>query len=58
MQQGEYIDVRQLSLWLGLKTATAYKLAESGQIPSYKVGKLRRFKTSEIQEFMEKICKQ
>jgi excisionase family DNA binding protein len=51
--EGEYIDIRELSTWLKIKLPTAYKMAESGQIPSYKLGKLRRFKVSEIQEWME-----
>lgn len=57
MQQGEFIDIRQLSQWLNIKTATAYKMAEAGTIPSYKLGKLRRFKVSEIRDFMERQCK-
>jgi excisionase family DNA binding protein len=51
--EGEYIDIRQLCRWLALKQPTAYKLAESGQIPSYKIGKLRRFRVSEVRKWLE-----
>jgi excisionase family DNA binding protein len=56
--QEEYIDIKQLAAWLCIKPATGYKLAENGTIPSYKLGKLRRFKTSEIIDYLEKSCKQ
>ena len=50
--EGEYIDVKQLCAWLGLKLPTAYKMMESGEIPSYKLGKLRRLKVDEVQAWI------
>lgn len=53
----EYIDTKQLAAWLALKPQTAYRMAEAGVIPSYKLGKLRRFRVSEIEEYM-RSCKE
>lgn len=52
----EYIDIKTLSEWLCIKPATAYRMAEAGELPSYKFGRLRRFKLVEVQKWAEN-CK-
>jgi len=51
--QEEYLPVDKAALFLGMKHETLYKMALERRIPSYKVGKLRRFKMSDLVSFME-----
>lgn len=53
IKEKEYIDVRELSTWLSLKPSTAYRMAENGELPSYKLGKLRRFNLLEIEAWLK-----
>lgn len=48
-----YINAHQAAAYLSLPVNTIYKLALARQIPSYKLGKLRRFRLSEISAVME-----
>jgi len=49
----EYIDIQKLSRYLGIKVSTLYCLAAERKIPHYRVGRLLRFKKSEIDQWME-----
>ena len=48
-----YIGVEQAAAFLSLPANTVYKKALAREIPSYKFGKLRRFRLSEIAAIME-----
>lgn len=48
-----YINIDELCKFLGVKKRTAYYLVETLQIPHYRIGRLIRFKLSEIEEWME-----
>lgn len=48
-----YIAVNEAAEFLGIPPNTCYKLALSRTIPSFKAGKLRRFKRSELAAWME-----
>lgn len=48
-----YINVKTAAAFLGVPENTLYKLALSRKVPSYKAGKLRRFKLSELAAWME-----
>lgn len=48
-----YITVSEAADFLGIPTNTCYKLALNRTLPSYKAGKLRRFKRSELAAWME-----
>lgn len=54
MQNEEYINPRQLSAWLCIKLPTVYRLAKTGQIPSYKIGRQLRFRSEEINTWLER----
>ena len=49
----EFFDIQDLSVHLKIKVKTLYFLAEEDRIPHYRVGKLIRFKRSEIDAWME-----
>lgn len=49
-----YISIDELATYLKVKKRTAYYLVETLQIPHYRVGRLIRFKLSEVEEWMKK----
>jgi len=49
----EFFGIQNLSCYLDIKPKTIYSLVEENRIPHYRVGKLIRFKRSEIDEWME-----
>lgn len=52
IEKQEYETTQELSIRLNLKPPTVYKMAEQGVLPSYKIGKLRRFKISEVDDWL------
>jgi excisionase family DNA binding protein len=48
-----WLTIKELSAYLKIKDKTLYYLVERGSIPHYRVGKLVRFKQSEIDAWME-----
>ena len=48
-----FMDIKSLSDYLGMKASTLYSLVEQKKIPHYKVGRLVRFKKSDIDLWME-----
>ncbi len=49
----EFIPIDEVSQYLGIKTSTLYAMVGEKKIPHYKVGRLVRFKRSEIELWME-----
>ena len=49
----KFISVKAASAFLGIPENTLYKKALAREIPSYKAGKLRRFKVSELAAWMD-----
>lgn len=52
--QEPFIDVYDLAKFLKMKKQTAYHIVATLNIPHYRVGRLIRFKLSEIEEWMTK----
>ena len=48
-----YVNCKTAAKFLGLPENTLYKFALSRTVPSFKTGKLRRFKLSELAAWME-----
>ncbi len=48
-----FVGVRDLHERFGPPESWWYTKAESGEIPSYKLGKYRRFKLSEVEAWLE-----
>ncbi len=48
-----FVNVKTAAEFLGIPENTCYKLALARKVPSYKAGKLRRFKLSELSAWME-----
>ena len=47
------LTARELASYLRLKEQTVYKLAASGELPGFKIGKSWRFVESEVQRFIK-----
>ena len=47
-----WISVLEASVHLGVKRDTVYKWLERGQIPAHKVGRLWKFRVSEIDSWV------
>lgn len=52
--QEAFIDVVDVAKFLKIKRQTAYHFVATLDIPHYRVGKLIRFKLSEVEEWMNK----
>jgi excisionase family DNA binding protein len=50
-----YMDIEELSEYLGIKKSTLYAKVASKQIPHYKIERLVRFKKDEIDLWMESV---
>lgn len=49
----EILTVVEVANYLKLTERTVYKLAQNGEIPSFKVGKFWRFKKTDIELWIE-----
>jgi excisionase family DNA binding protein len=54
MEKG-FLNIKEVSEYLGIKKSSLYSRVEKKEIPHYKVGRLVRFKKSEIDPWMEKF---
>jgi excisionase family DNA binding protein len=50
---GEFISAEELSQWLVLGKTRTWELLASGEIPSYKIGRLRRIKKADVERYLE-----
>jgi excisionase family DNA binding protein len=50
---GEWLSPRQLQEWLGLGKTRVSELLGAGEIPSYKIGKRRIIRRSEVERWLE-----
>ena len=50
----EFLDIKGLSDYLGIKKTTLYGIVENGDLPHYRIGRLIRFRRDEVDTWMEK----
>jgi excisionase family DNA binding protein len=48
-----WLDVDAIATHLGVSAITIYRWLESGRIPAHRVGKLWRFKASEVDSWVQ-----
>lgn len=53
MQKSEYITIKEVAECLRISCPLAYKLAETGDLPGYKIGRLWRFRIREVMDWIE-----
>jgi excisionase family DNA binding protein len=54
MASQEPIDAEEAAKMLGVTARTVTRLAERGEIPGFRVGRLWKFRRSDIQEYIER----
>lgn len=47
------LTVKEAAAILGVKPGTVYLWAERGELPSYKIGALRRFRLADLDRYLE-----
>ncbi len=53
MNAEPFVDLETASAFLGVKPTWTYEQVRLGKLPSYKVGKFRRFRLSELEAWMQ-----
>ncbi len=53
-QQKEWFSTDELVRWLGLGRTKTYEMLRTGEIPSYKIGRVRRIRRSEVEVWLER----
>jgi excisionase family DNA binding protein len=48
----KWLSVEEIADHLGISRETVYRWLENGKIPSHRIGKLWRFKTSEVDQWI------
>jgi excisionase family DNA binding protein len=48
----EWFTVDELRGWLGLGRTKAHELVASGEIPSYRIGRLRRIRKVDVERYL------
>jgi len=57
IEEKEIMTFKQVAEYLQMSTSSIYKMAQTGKIPAYKVGRQWRFKKEEIDAWVKKNCK-
>ncbi len=53
-EQKEWFTTDELVRWLGLGRTKTYEMLRTGEIPSYKIGRIRRIRRSEVEAWLER----
>lgn len=56
MNDERWLSVDEIAVHLGISKETIYRWLEKGKIPAHRVGKLWKFRTSEIDEWVIHGC--
>lgn len=48
-----WLSVQEIAQYLGISKETVYRWLEKGKIPAHRVGKLWKFKTSEVDQWIK-----
>ena len=52
-QQREWFSAEELRRWLGLGKTKVQELLQTGEIPSYRIGRVRRIRRADVEYFLE-----
>ena len=53
-EQKEWFTTEELVRWLGLGRTKTYELLRSGEIPNYKIGRIRRIRRQDVDAWLER----
>jgi len=48
-----YLSVAEIGMYLGIKRDTVYKWIRDSKLPAHRIGKLWKFKISEVDEWVK-----
>ena len=51
-QSQEWFSAEELRRWLGLGKTKVQELLQTGEIPSYRIGRVRRIRRADIEQFL------
>ena len=51
--QKDWLTTDEFVHWLGIGRTKAYELLAAGEIPSYKIGRLRRIRRQDVEVWLE-----
>jgi excisionase family DNA binding protein len=54
VESKEWFTTDELVRWLGLGRTKTYEMLRSGEIPSYKIGRVRRIRRQDVKVWLEK----
>jgi excisionase family DNA binding protein len=54
VESKEWFTTDELVRWLGLGRTKTYEMLRSGEIPSYKIGRVRRIRRQDVEVWLEK----
>ena len=49
----EWLTIGNLQDWLGLSRSKTYELIRTGEIPSYKIGRVLRLRKQDVEQWLE-----
>jgi len=49
----EFLNIDELSEYLGIKKSTLYGMVENGDLPHYRIGRLIRFRCGDVDSWIE-----
>jgi excisionase family DNA binding protein len=53
-EQKEWFTTDDLVRWLGLGRTKTYEMLRSGEVPSYKIGRVRRIRRGDVEAWLER----
>ncbi len=53
VESKEWFTTDELVRWLGLGRTKTYEMLRSGEIPSYKIGRVRRIRRQDVEAWLE-----
>jgi len=54
MDKNRWLSVEEIASYLGIKKETVYAWVAKKEMPSHKVGRLRKFRVDEVDEWIRK----
>jgi len=54
VEQKEWFTTDELVRWLGLGRTKAYEMLRSGEIHSYRIGRIRRIRRGDVEAWLER----
>lgn len=54
VEHKEWFTTDELVHWLGLGRTKTYEMLRSGEIPSYKIGRVRRIRRQDVEAWLER----